>query len=188
MAILAALVGTQLAAAEDGANQDRSCGSQSRCARCGQEGACQLAVCRIVCETTKIKKPSFHVETEQFCTANPQCPCHGLLGCPCGKCDASEACKSREGCRSWLDRLVALGHEKCIVPPTCGPVRCRKKLVVKEEECEVPAYKCKVEYLCSSCCSACGAAPLEGPSKPMDAAPQPAPLPPTRSAQSDRRS
>jgi hypothetical protein len=70
--------------------------------------------------------------------------------------------------------------------PKCGHVRCKKKLLKKEYECEVPVYECVVKYLCSDCSengSDCTAESETGPT----AAPVPtrrrqalelAPLPP----------
>jgi hypothetical protein len=45
-----------------------------------------------------------------------------------------------------------------MVPPRCGPVRLRKKLVKKEIVCEVPVYKCVVVCGngCCDCCDPCG--------------------------------
>ena len=77
-------------------------------------------------------------------------------------------------------------------PPKCGHVRCRKKLVKKEITCEVPVYKCVVEYVCCDCCGpSCGVctepaapmptatgAPAEAPipAAPIPAAPCPGPV------------
>lgn len=197
-ALLPTLALVALLAASRPAPSEECCpaaigGSLNCCAHCGQRCACQMAVCQVERTTKKIKKPCFAVETEEFCVPRPQCPAtHDLLGfCHGESCpDASGGpCKERScGC-GVIDWCLEQAHHKCIVPPKCGEVRCRKKLVLKEQECEVPAYTCKVQYLCGACCSATGATVVE-PGKataPAGKEPQaapplpPAPLPPATS-------
>jgi hypothetical protein len=95
-------------------------------------GACGCRkVCKVVCEVKKIKKHVWVVECEEFCAPWPGCkPCAGPR---CGSCGG-------DGCGDSCGACCG----RPIVPPRCGPVRCRKKLVKKEITCEVPVYKCVV--------------------------------------------
>ena len=65
------------------------------------------------------------------------------------------------------------------VPPKCGKVRTRKKLVKKEIVCEVPVYKCVVVCSDPGCCEAASGCLDEEASK---AAPAPAPAEETTDA------
>jgi hypothetical protein len=176
LAALAALAAVRPTIAEDCATPAPACGSLSCCAHCGRNCPCQRAVCQVVCEKVKIKKPCFCVETEEFCIPRPQFPC---CHSHCSACATGHCCGC---CGSLLNHLVALTHDRCIVPPKCGPVHCRKVLTVKENIVEEPAYKCQVKYLCADCCAATGATKVEGEAKPAAEPLQPAPLPPTPSA------
>jgi len=146
------------------------CGTPNCCAQCGCRCACQRKVCQVVCGTEKITKHCWCVECEEFCAPMPGC---GLLAAKWGAC--RDCCCG--GCSD--DCCHGTCCENCTVPPRCGPVRSRKKLVKKEYECEVPVYKCVVKYLCPSCCEASceadDAQPEAEPSEPLPAAPLPAP-------------
>ena len=112
------------------------------CSGCGQKA------CRLICTMKKVKKTVWVVECEEFCVPNPRC------GHSCGKkCCKSSCCTEGcgEGCQSCCDPCA--DRRRCLVPPHCGKVRCRKKLIKKEITCEVPVYKCVV---CGTCCEAGG--------------------------------
>jgi len=117
------------------------CDSPSCCAKSSHCNGCGKA-CQVVCEMKKVKKTVWEVECEEFCAPLPNCEkrcCHKGCGESCGGgCDEGGCCGDVCGsaCRP-------------VVPPKCGKVRCRKKLVKKEITCEVPVYKCVV---CGSCC------------------------------------
>jgi len=100
------------------------------CSRCGVR-----MVCKVVCEMKTVKKSCWVVECEDFCVPMPRC----TLGCKtgCGK-------KSCGGCGDSCcgDSCDSTGRP--MVPPKCGKVRTRKKLVKKEIACKVPVYKCVV--------------------------------------------
>lgn len=107
------------------------------CASCGQK------VCRLVRGVKEVKKTVWVVECEEFCLPNPRCT---------RKCCQS-SCREAT-CGDTCDGCCADGkcHSRCLVPPRCGPVRCRKKLIKKEITCKVPIYKCVV---CGACCEGC---------------------------------
>ena len=145
------------------------CGTPDCCAQCGCHCACQRKVCQVVCGTERVTKHCWCVECEEFCAPLPGCGPVGQLAASCRACDCGcnpccDGCRGKRCC------------DGCPVPPKCGPVRTKKKLVKKEYECEVPVYKCVVKYLCPGCC--------EGPCDESEAEPsQPLPPPPAPSQQ-----
>jgi hypothetical protein len=168
-------------------------GSPDNCGHCGVQACCKK-VCKVVCEMKEVTKHCWCVECEDFCAPLPNCA-HGCSdpgccdpgcdpGCDVGGCTA-EGCGSCAGsCGQGHDLLGKLGgllHKpKCLVPPKCGKVRTKKKLVKKEYKCKVPVYKCVVVYTCPGCCDpACGesgcALPATGGDDAQPAAPAPAP-------------
>ena len=131
------------------------------CSHCGQKS------CRVICEMKKVKKTVWVVKCEEFCVPNPSC-CRPCCKKSCCTSSCSEQCGTCCG-----------SHGKCgkvLVPPRCGPVRCRKKLIKKEIVCEVPVYKCVV---CGSCCEGCccgeQTVPKFAPEKKAKVAPAPSP-------------
>jgi len=147
------------------------CGAPDCCADCGGCGPCQKKVCQVVCGTKTITKHCWCVECEEFCAPLPGCcPTCKTVTCDVPTCDGTGCC---EGCCDPCG-----GQKSCYgVPmavPKCGPVRCRKVLVKKEYECEVPVYKCVVKYVCPGCC----AGEEEGvPDVQPESAPPPPPAP-----------
>ncbi|HYW80775.1 MAG TPA: hypothetical protein VE890_14435 [Thermoguttaceae bacterium] len=162
------------------------CGMKHVCSRCGTQQTCQ-----VVCETKKVKKTVWRVEREDFCVPLPGCDIgsgcgnrcnHGCCDTGCDGCAGSCGGCCEDPCADLLSRKL--------VPPKCGKVRTRQKLVKDEITCEVPTYKCVV-----SACGACGAcgetievvepeealpeapAPSEAPAPPEDTS-ELAPLPP----------
>lgn len=131
--------------------------------------SCGHKVCRVVCGMKEIKKTVWVVECEEFCVPNPHCP---------RDCCKSSCCQE-SACGDTCDGCCASGggcHHKCLVPPKCGPVRCRKKLIKKEIVCKVPVYKCTVCGACGEAC--CDESPTidetpAAPSRNMPAAPSP---------------
>lgn len=131
---------------------------------CHTQGSCHCCncgkVCRVVCETKKVKKTVWVVECEEFCAPLP--------GCNAGHCKGKTDCCEEDCCGDPCASLHRL-----MVPPRCGRVRCRKKLTKKEISCEVPVYKC---VLCGGCCNCptqgCG---MEDTDVPVPAAPAKAP-------------
>jgi len=125
-------------------------------------------VCKVVCEMKKVKKTTWVVECEEFCASLPNCkrPCKSC--CNTGNCGEECCC----------DPCASL--RRPMVPPKCGKVRCRKKLVKKEIICEVPVYKCVVVCV-NSCCeaAACCGEEADSPAPAPKAAPAPeaAPVP-----------
>ena len=116
----------------------------------GGSRPCRRTVCKVVCGTKTVTKSCWCVECEEFCAPLPGWgPLSYLYAAcfnPCGDscCDrCDESCRD-PGCGTKC-------CERCLVPPKCGPVRSKKKLVKKEYECEVPVYRCVVKYLCSGC-------------------------------------
>ena len=97
--------------------------------------------CKVVCEMKKIKKTVWTVKCEEFCTSLPGCKSS------CGDC-----CDT--GCNSGCCGDPCASLKKPMVPPKCGKVRCRKKLVKKTITCEIPSYKCIV-VCCNAGCNAC---------------------------------
>lgn len=145
--------GCDVACAHDNACVASTCGG-SCCEHCGE--CCPLIkVCRAECSEKEVTHYKYRVECEDFCTAGPSCR-HCCEDC-CGNC---QVCKS----------------------PSCGKVRTKRKLVKIEEKEKVPVTKCVVEYLCPTCCDACGCEPMEEAGavvEPHEApAAQPTPLPP----------
>lgn len=144
VAIAACLVFAGQASAGD------CCGAPDCCAACGGRRPCQKKVCEVVCGTETVKKYCWCVEHEEFCVPLPGCGPRRrtCVSCDAPNCDGScDTCCESGGKRSWFSI--------CLVPPKCGRVRCRKKLVKKEYECEVPVYECVVKYLCGDCSSGC---------------------------------
>ncbi|MBN1909426.1 MAG: hypothetical protein JW818_06785 [Pirellulales bacterium] len=155
------------------------CGAPDCCAKCGT-GCCCHKTCKVVCEMKKVTKHVWVVECEEFCAPLPRCEkkcCHGC-GCDEGCCGNEASCCGAEGCcgKDPCESLV----NRHRVPPKCGKVRCKKKLVKKEITCEIPVYKCVVVYACPSCCepSGCGEGQEQAPAAAPTTAAQPAPLPP----------
>lgn len=166
-----ALLIAAAASAADCCESPACCDSAACCDQ--SHGCCKCCgakkVCKVVCEMKEIKKSCWVVECEEFCPNLPGC------GSGCNSC-----CKS--GCSTCCNDPCA-ELRRPMVPPKCGKVRCRKKLVKKEITCEVPVYKCVV-VCCNGCCDdGCGGCvedevvPEEAPEAP---APQVeiAPLPP----------
>lgn len=127
----------------------------SCCHHCGCQSSCKK-VCRLVCETKKVKEPCYSCECEDFCLPGPsKCCGHRVVCEPCGKT-----------------------HKEKIWQPSCGCVKTRKKLVKTEIEKEVCVYKCEVVYLCNRCCQDCdscqeaaAAQPAEQPAAQSDSQP-----------------
>ena len=160
---------------------------------CCDPGACTKAqdccricqckkVCKVVCEMKQVKKHVWVVECEEFCAPLP-----GLgRGCaPCGDTYCEPAC-CEDGCGGQSCSNPCASLCRPMVPPKCGRVRCRKKLVKKEVVCEVPAYKCVVVCCGCGCCEG-GCQEARGCHGETDASPEPptpaetagvAPLPP----------
>jgi len=156
-----------------------NCCEQSCCQpACCDPGCCRPACgpkgCKLVCEMKKVKKECWVVECEDFCTTLPNC--HGCKSC-CGACGGCQAGCCNDGCSCGYDPCADM--RKCLVPPKCGIVRSRKKLVKKTIECEVPVYKCVPVCCGCGCCDACGAGEVEvageveAPEAPLPAAPLP---------------
>ena len=93
------------------------------CCHCGCQSNCSK-VCRLVCEVTKVSKPVYDCECEDFCVP--------------GKSDCCVVCDE-------------CGNRKKVYTPTCGQVRTRTKLVKHVETKEVKTYKCVVVDLCPAC-------------------------------------
>jgi len=161
------------------------CGTKHFCRDCGAERACQ-----VVCETRKVKKTVWRIECEDYCVPLPSCSFgfgnHCNRGCcdidcaeSCGGCCESQRCCGDRGCEDPCADLLS----RKMVPPKCGKVRTRKKLIKDEITCEVPTYKCVV-----AACNACGGCSesidveVEGVQSeeelPEAPAPSEAPLPP----------
>jgi hypothetical protein len=162
------LLSANAAAAADRCGTPACCNrTHERCPRCGVP-----KTCKVVCEMQKVTKTVWTVECEEFCAALPRCaaacqPCSG-----CGKA----SCAS---CESCCDPCASLCRP--MVPPQCGKVRCRKKLVKKEITCEVPVYKCVVVCCCPGCSqAACG--PDAKTTAPDETTTRAAPLPPVLGA------
>jgi hypothetical protein len=87
-------------------------------------------------------------------------------------CDTNCSCAGKKSCYK----------KRPLVPPRCGPVRCRKKLVKKTITCEVPVYKCVVCGACCDACSPCHDIPPATPAKKVEGkqALMPAPMPVSR--------
>ena len=122
----------------------------------------------------KVKKTSWVVKCEEFCPSLPGCG-HGCKSSCGGSCDT--------GCDSDCCGDPCASLKKPMVPPKCGKVRCRKKLVKKTITCEIPSYKCIV-VCCNAGCNACcdesdweKAAPAKAPASTKRITPA-APLPP----------
>ena len=157
-----------------------NCCTPSRCEQpsccdtgCCCQSACVPKGCKLVCEMKKVKKECWVVECEDFCTTLPNCHCKKCCG-TCGGCQTGGCCETGcGGCDPCADM------RKCLVPPKCGMVRCRKKLVKKTIECEVPVYKCVPVCRGCGCCDACSAGEVEVtgevevPQAPLPAAPLP---------------
>jgi len=176
----------------------QTCGTPDCCGGCGTKARCAKKVCQVVCDVKKVKKVVWTVECEEFCAPLPNCDrCRNGCGCGAGGQACCEtACSSCESCcgKSCCDPCASLRNRN-YVPPKCGKVRCRKKLVKKEITCEIPVYKCVVVYACPSCCDPRGCceegAPVAEEAEPEEEAPvapapreaklPPVPLPPVAS-------
>jgi hypothetical protein len=166
------LVGT--AGAQDGCQGvGQGCGTPA----CGHSCAvcCPRKVCKVVCEMKKVTTHCWCVECEEFCAPLPRLSI--------GWCSACGGCGDCGNCRSpgWENLLGGLGtRPNPIVPPRCGKVRVRKKLVKKEITREIPVYKCIVVECCEAGAGSGGpagagyASPAAG--EPTKAAPQMAPI------------
>ena len=134
-----------------------SCGSPACCDRthesCGRCGV--QKTCKVICETKKVKKTTWVVECEEFCAPLPGCrsSCKSACGNGCG---SGSGCDS--GCDNGCSSDPCASLRRPIVPPKCGKVRTRKKLVKKEITCEVPVYKCVVVCCNAGCNAGCGEA------------------------------
>ncbi len=97
----------------------------------------------------------------------------------CWCVEYQEICPLLPGCHQHCDQ--------CPPPPRCGNPKCVKKLVKKEYQVEVPAYKCVVRNLCCECLEH-GAAevPSVAPNPPAASSGQPLPPPPTPPARAPR--
>ncbi|HEX5442947.1 MAG TPA: hypothetical protein VFW87_03920 [Pirellulales bacterium] len=93
------------------------------CQHCGRHTDC-CKVCRVVCEMTKVSKPEFECECEDFCVPGPS-QCETV----CDDC----------------------GNKCRVYTPGCAKVRTRVKLVRKEVVQEKPSYKWVVEDVCCKC-------------------------------------
>ncbi len=157
------------------------CGTPDSCGKCGVQACCKK-VCKVVCEMKEVKKTVWAVECEEFCAPLPTCPCSKSAGCGkgCGPAGCGEegcepaACGSCNGCGKGDPCAELAGRE--VIPPKCGPVRTRKKLVKKEIKCKVPTYKCVVVHCCSGCADVEEKIPAATPAEaPSDEAPLPPP-------------
>lgn len=112
---------------------------------------------------------------------------HGR-GCDhCGGCQQVEkVCRVECGKKTITETKYKMECEDFCIPgpsekcdcawiPGCGEVRTKRKLIKYEEKKEVPDYKWKVEILCPSCCSACGAMPIPAGGLPAEVPVPPAP-------------
>lgn len=152
----------------------QTCGSARCCARCGAASDC-CKQCKIVCEMKDVKKTVWVVTCSEVCTVMPNCG--HRCGCGCDNCKTAQAkCESCEdkdaGCPKHDP--CAAEKNKHYVPPKCGRVREVKKLTPKEVVCQVPVYKCVVEYCCPQCDGQEKVAPKAAAPLPP-AAPAPAP-------------
>ncbi|MBN2473939.1 MAG: hypothetical protein JXB62_04995 [Pirellulales bacterium] len=163
---------------------------------CTAPGCCEEAchacgakkVCKVVCEMKKVTKYVWVVECEDFCAPLPNCDlgkrcCHG---CGTGCCETeATCCGDADGCGSCCkpDPCEALRNRR-YVPPKCGKVRTKKKLVKKEVTCEIPVYKCVVVCCDPGCCESgcCEAAGGGGGEVQEEEAPAPAPTAQTTDA------
>jgi len=149
---------------------------------------CSRKVCRVVCDTKKVKKVIWQVQCEDFCPQLPACGVlHDCLLGACKKkgccdpgccetacceptcCEASccgDACGAMDCCDPC--ESVRKAHADCAAPPRCGKVRGKKKLLRKEIECEVPVYKCVVMCV-DPCGTSCGVSCGEGEVAPSKA-------------------
>ena len=166
LSIVVGLLMACLAAAAD-RGSPAACCNQARecCPRCGVP-----KTCKVVCEMQKVKKTVWVVECEEFCAALPRCapvckPCGGCGKASCQSC-AEQSCS--DPCESL---------RRPTVPPKCGKVRSRKKLVKKEITCEVPVYKCVVVCCSPGCCGAGCRNAAEAPA-PAETTTLAVPLPP----------
>jgi hypothetical protein len=102
----------------------------------------------VVCETRTITKHCWRVECEEFCAPLPGCVRWSWDWCGlfAGRGKGCQADCGDEACGG-----ACCGNAPGRVPPKCGPVRTRKKLVLEEYECRVPVYSCEVKYLCAGC-------------------------------------
>jgi hypothetical protein len=173
LSILSIAIGLLMAGSATAADR---CGTPDSCGHCGRRSVCNK-VCRVVCEMKKVTKVVWTVECDEFCAPLPGCG-HG-----CGSCGDACGC-GEESCDSCAKDACAELRSRPLVAPKCGKVRCRKTLVKKEITCEVPAYKCVVEFRCPGCeadCSAEEATPAAAPQQAPVSTPATtlmAPLPP----------
>jgi len=150
------------------------CGVKHTCGTCGVP-----KTCKVVCEMKKVKKTVWRVECEEFCASLPGCErsCRCRKGCGDAGCGETGCCETgcgEDACGGGCceDPCADLLSRKR-VPPKCGKVRTRKKLVKREIICEVPTYKCVVAG-----CGTCGGCGEASEAAPAEAAPEEEPLPP----------
>jgi len=150
-------------------------GGPHHCARCGCQAACRRYVCNVVCDVKKVTKTCWAVKCEPHCPLRPGCGAF-LPQRTCGSC-APEACTPDCGGQ----QCGCVSCQRCEVPPRCGHVRIRKRLMKKEITVEVPVYRCEVKYLCDECAPE---EPAEAESDAHAESTSPAPLPPISQTQS----
>jgi len=151
-----------------GPTQEACCGAVDTCGHCGCHAPCQK-MCKVVCDVKEVKKTIWTVKCEDFCAPLPGCKrCHA-----CGECGDCGACG---GCEAGCDNGNC--GKPQMVPPQCGPVRCKKTLVAKEVVEKVPVYKCVPCYACGGCCEAGVVQPMPVDPKAPALKPAPAPVAP----------
>jgi len=183
LALFAQAAVAQQCCAPAGGDCGMQCCAPAACHVC-RKSCGPAKVCKVVCETIKVKKYCWCVECEEFCAPLPACMGAGLHAvdnsCAAGACGVDGGCDA--GCGGCDAGCGSCGgfdifRDKVYLAPQCDRVRSRKVLVKKEYECEIPIYRCVV--VCAGCCGeGCGtegeAAP---PAAPEPEAPPPAPAP-----------
>ena len=117
------------------------------CCHCGS-GCGVRKVCRLVCETKKIKDYCYGCKCDAICL--PGKSCRGCLHCDdvcasCGQCGCDCGCDHKPLCHlEWYDWK-----------PGCADMLHIKKLVKYEVEREVCSFKWVVEEVCDGCCHEC---------------------------------
>lgn len=153
-------------------------GSADRCGHCGCNSRCEK-YCRVVCEIKEVKKYVWVVECEEFCPPLP----NRRGGGRCDGCRGNGSCNPDCGCCDGKRDPCAVEKNKSFIPPKCGKMRVKKKLVKKEIVCKVPSYKCVVVYCCPKCeCNECDETTPPPASKQTALPPAPAPNKTTQDA------